>query len=222
MTIQELPTRRERKKAATRERIIEEATRLFRTNGYQATTIEHITDAADVAPRTFYSYFNAKVDVALAQFEQWVGDHLQALEERPIDEAPDAMLTATAESLRVKGYVTSVRLRDDSGRPYPPIGVAVALSETEPEVAGRIYQVMVASQNHMAELFRVRLGYPEGAIEPRVIASAVTATWFVAVRGYADVVAVDPDPPSTDELAQRGFASFAGGLAALWEGRVGR
>jgi AcrR family transcriptional regulator len=221
MTIQELPTRRERKKAATRERIIEEATRLFRSAGYQATTIEHIADAADVAPRTFYSYFSAKVDVALSQFELWADDYLLALEERPAEEAPDVMLIGVARTLQARGYLTSERLRDADGRPYPPIGVAVVLSETEPEVAGRMHQVIVASQNRMAALFRRRLGYPEGAIEPRVIAAAVTASWFVAVRGYADVVVVDPDPPSAAELAQLGFSAFTGGLAGLWDGRVG-
>src|SRR5450432_2574281 len=99
--------RRERKKAATRARIIEEATALFRENGYQSTTIEDITEAADVAPRTFYSYFDAKVDVALAQFEEWANHHVEAMEARPAGETPIEMASGALEELTGLGYLTS-------------------------------------------------------------------------------------------------------------------
>jgi AcrR family transcriptional regulator len=214
--------RRERKKAATRARIIEEATALFRQNGYQSTTIEDITEAADVAPRTFYSYFDAKVDVALAQFEEWANHHVEAMEARPAGETPIEMASGALEQLTVLGYVTSQRLRDPDGQPFPPIAVAVVLSETEPEVAGRVYQVMVSFQTRMTELFRQRLDYPVGAIEPRIIAASVTATWFVAVYGFADVCAGTADPPSTDELGLAGLRAYSEGISSLWEGRLGR
>ena len=220
MTQVEVPNRRERKKAATRARIIAEASDLFRENGYQATTIEDITDAADVAPRTFYSYFDAKVDVALAQFEEWAAHHVEAMEARPPGETPLEMAAGALEQLTELGYVTSRRLRDADGHPFPPVAVAVVLSETEPEVAGRVYQVMVAFQARMTELFRERLGYPLGAIEPRIIAASVTATWFVAVYGFADVCAGDDDPPSTDELGLTGLRAYSEGLSRLWEGRL--
>ena len=212
--------RRERKKAATRARIIEQATELFRRNGYQATTIEDITEAADVAPRTFYSYFDAKVDVALAQFEEWANHHVEAMESRPAGETPVEMAAGALEELSGLGYATSLRLRDADGHPFPPVAVAVVLSETEPEVAGRVYQVMVEFQTRMTELFRNRLGYPLGSIEPRIIAASITATWFVAVYGFADVVAGNLDPPSTDELGLTGLRAYSDGLAALWEGRI--
>ncbi len=213
-------SRRERKKAATRARIIEQATVLFRRNGYQATTIEDITEAADVAPRTFYSYFDAKVDVALAQFEEWANHHVEAMESRPVGETPMEMAAGALEELTRLGYATSLRLRDADGQPFPPVAVAVVLSETEPEVAGRVYQVMVQFQTRMTELFRTRLGYPLGSIEPRIIAASITATWFVAVYGFADVVAGNLDPPSTDELGLTGLRSYSEGLSALWEGRL--
>ncbi len=130
------------------------------------------------------------------------------------------MAAGALGELTAMGYVTSQRLRDQAGQPFPPIAVAVLLSETEPEVAGRVYQVMVAFQTRMTELFRERLGYPVGAIEPRIIAASVTATWFVAVYGFADVVAGTTDPPSTDELGLagltrllRGHGSAVGGPA---------
>ena len=170
MTQVEAPGRRERKKAATRARIIEEATSLFRRRGYQATTIEDITEAADVAPRTFYSYFDAKVDVALAQFEEWAELHYEAMAARPLGETPLEMAEGALADMARLGYLSSERLRDDHGAPYPPIAAAVVLSETEPEVAGRLYQVIIGMQSRVTELLRSRLGYPLGAIEPRIIA----------------------------------------------------
>jgi AcrR family transcriptional regulator len=214
------PNRRERKKAETRARIIEKATELFRQHGYGSTTIEDITEASDVAARTFYSYFDAKVDVALAQFEEWARHHVEAMESRPAGETPVEMAAGALKDLAAKGYLTSERLRDEAGDPFPPIAVAVVLSETEPEVAGRVYQVMVAFQTRMTELFRTRLGYPVGSIEPRIIAASITASWFVAVYGFADVVAGTSDPPSTDELGLTGLNAYAEGLSSLWEGRV--
>ena len=204
----------ERKKAATRARIIEEATALFRQDGYQATTIEDITEAADVAPRTFYSYFDAKVDVALAQFEEWAERHVEAMEARPPTRRRSRWRPRPSSTCPGWATSTSERLRDADGQPYPPIAVAVVLSETEPEVAGRVYQVMVAFQARMTELFRKRLGYPVGSIEPRIIAASVTATWFVAVYGFADVCAGDDDPPSTDELGLAGLRADSDGLSS--------
>ncbi len=56
---------RERKKLRTRALIQKEALRLFLDQGFEATTIEEIAEAADIAPSTFFNYFPTKEDVVL-------------------------------------------------------------------------------------------------------------------------------------------------------------
>lgn len=53
-------SRRERKKKETREKIFSNAMQLFRTQGFSATSVEQITQRADVGKGTFYNYFRTK------------------------------------------------------------------------------------------------------------------------------------------------------------------
>lgn len=75
--------RRERKKRELRERIYRTARSLFRDQGVEATTVEHIANAADVAPATVFNHFRSKdrlVDEITAEvfgglqglIDQWV------------------------------------------------------------------------------------------------------------------------------------------------------
>ncbi|PXY31239.1 TetR family transcriptional regulator [Prauserella muralis] len=56
---------RERKKARTRAAIQDHALRLFIEQGYAATTVEQIAEAAEVSPSTFFRYFPTKEETVL-------------------------------------------------------------------------------------------------------------------------------------------------------------
>jgi transcriptional regulator GlxA family with amidase domain len=52
--------RRDRKKRQTRDALIDAALELFEAKGYEHTAVHEITEAVDVAERTFFRYFASK------------------------------------------------------------------------------------------------------------------------------------------------------------------
>jgi len=67
-------SRRERKKFETHQSLLDAALTLFREKGYEDTTVEEITERADVAKGTFFNYFPSKEallnDLAMWHFSQ--------------------------------------------------------------------------------------------------------------------------------------------------------
>jgi AcrR family transcriptional regulator len=60
------PGRRERRSADTRERLFRAALKLFADKGFTETTVEDITNAADVGKGTFFNYFPSKEHILIA------------------------------------------------------------------------------------------------------------------------------------------------------------
>jgi AcrR family transcriptional regulator len=206
----------ERKKAETRQRIVVAASELFWSKGYDSTSIIEIAEKADVAPATFYLHFKSKADVALLQFSLWMADFVDTLGSRPDGEPPEQMLAATLDHLSDAGYTSSRQLRDTAGIPVPSVVMGMLFSETALEIAGRAYQIQIQAEKRLVEILSARLGYPNGSIEPQIIASAFMAAWRVAVYGFANMVAAGVDPPAPDELGKRAFAAYSKGLEGLW------
>lgn len=90
---------RERKKRATRDRILAAAFDLFSSEGYDQATLQHIAERADVSPRTVGNYFGQKVDLLVAYRETMLdaaADAAARSEGRPPLERIRATLTAAA------------------------------------------------------------------------------------------------------------------------------
>src|ERR1700744_2994083 len=84
---------RERKKRQTRDNIARVALELFAERGYDETTLAEIADAADVAPRTIFAYFESKEDILLCEEVSFLGELKRQLDARPAG-------TTTVDTLR--------------------------------------------------------------------------------------------------------------------------
>jgi AcrR family transcriptional regulator len=69
-------SRRKRKKEETRQRLLSASLELFHEQGYSATTIEDITERADVAKGTLFNYFPSK-EALLSELSVWGIEKLQ-------------------------------------------------------------------------------------------------------------------------------------------------
>jgi AcrR family transcriptional regulator len=75
---------REKKRRQTRQRIVEAGLKLFHEKGIEATTLDDIAAAAEISRRSFFSYFPAKEDIALA----WQEGATEAMRDAVIAAAP--------------------------------------------------------------------------------------------------------------------------------------
>ncbi len=73
---------RERKKAITRQALIDAAERLFEERGFDAVTVAEIADAANVSVKTLFVYFRSKEDLAFAD-QGLIDAFVAALAARP-------------------------------------------------------------------------------------------------------------------------------------------
>jgi AcrR family transcriptional regulator len=76
------PGLRERKKDRTRSTITRVALELFARDGFHATTINDIAEAADVAPRTVSTYFPSKEGIVFEEYEAAIARFGERLAQR--------------------------------------------------------------------------------------------------------------------------------------------
>jgi AcrR family transcriptional regulator len=93
---------RERKRRQTLQRIATVGLELFLAKGYEATTLDDITAAADISRRTFFYYFKSKDDILLAHLAGYAESLKASVLNNssagaPIDVAREALLTAATQ-----------------------------------------------------------------------------------------------------------------------------
>ena len=152
---------RERKKARTRAAIREHAMRLFEHQGYAATTVDQIAEAADVSQSTFFRYFPTKEDVVLS--DDYDPIMVAALRAEPAELPP---LEALRRSVRkLFGQFTDEQWAQERRRQQ--------LIRTVPELRMRTQQQFADSITLLAEVVAERAGRPADDFSARVLAGAV-------------------------------------------------
>jgi AcrR family transcriptional regulator len=164
---------RERKKARTRAAIQQHALRLFREQGYPATTVEQIAAAAEVSPATFFRYFPTKEDVVLRDDIDIVT--LAALESQPAGLSPIAAFRAAAvESLAAMTPDDMQRFRETT-----------QLTAVVPEVRARALDEFARTIDGIAAALAKRVGRDPDDFATRVMAGAIIGVIMSATMPWA-------------------------------------
>lgn len=91
---------RERKKLATRERLMRTAMELFEARGFDNVTVAEIADAADVSKMTVFNYFPVKEDLIAGVAEHHITEPADVVRNREPGQTPhEAMLQFFLQSL---------------------------------------------------------------------------------------------------------------------------
>jgi AcrR family transcriptional regulator len=180
------PGLRERKKARTRAAIQEHALRLIREQGYEATTVEQIAEAAEVSPSTFFRYFPTKEDVIA--YDAWDPLVLHAWRDQPPELGPMAAMRNAMKA--VFGGMTPEQKAEMRSRGQ--------LLYSEPELRNAAFGELMRSAQMIVDELALRLGRPPDDFELRVLAGAFIGAFMAAMLPLLS----DPDSDFL-ELADR-------------------
>ena len=187
---------RARKKQKTRQALIEAAMRLYRERGFEGVTIAAIAEEADVAPRTFFSYFETKEDVFLGRGDERLERMVYAIQHRsrrqPILTAIHSVLLEDREPPRAGKSARTPRLS--------------ALLE-HPAIANRLRERWNRWEDMLAEAIARDVGARPEDPEPRVVAAALTGAIRVAAAAARE------QPERSRQIADRVFKLLCSGLS---------
>jgi AcrR family transcriptional regulator len=152
---------RERKKARTKAALREHAMRLFQQQGYQATTVEQIAEAAEVSPSTFFRYFPTKEDVVLTDdYDPLI---LAAFRAQPAQLRPVAALRAAMRAVFAGLPAEQVELERERQ----------ALIMSVPELRAAMLDGLRSTIQLIAEAMAERVGRRPDELAVRTFAGAI-------------------------------------------------
>jgi len=192
------PNRRERRRAETRERIIRAALDLFSERGVMATTVEDITNAADVGKGTFFNYFPSKEDILA---------HLCQLQMGKIKEFI-AKSIGSSQSMDRLLYELAVMLVDEFGR-SPALLQSILSSLFSSESARQsMAEDFVEDRKVLAELMAARQAC--GELRDDFSAIDLALQFQRALFGATVLWSLDPQKPLPDHLKEMADILWSG------------
>lgn len=170
--------------------------RLYREKGFEGVTIVAIAEEADVAPRTFFGYFETKEDVFLGRGDERLERLVQAIQDRdrrqPILKAIRSVLLEDREPPR-------------RGKSTQTPGLSALLEH--PAIANRLRERWNRWEDLLAKAIARDVGARPGDPEPRVVAAALTGAIRVAAAAARE------QPAHSRQIADRVFKLLSSGLS---------
>jgi AcrR family transcriptional regulator len=167
------PGRRERKKIETRAALEAAALRLFAERGYEQTTVDDIAEAADVAVRTFFRYFQSKQHVLFGDVALNIAARLRAaLRARPDSEAP------------VQAVGAALGAMDLEAEQQRQVLDRLRLLERLPELGGTYHMLLQQLHDVIAEEVADRTGTSAVDLDPQLLAAAATGSLRAALAVF--------------------------------------
>mgnify|MGYP001158990332 CR=1 FL=1 len=177
------PGLRERKKIKTRRAIRQATYRLVRAQGYEATTVEQIAEAAEVSPSTVFRYFPTKEDIVLTDecvpSSAVPGQHprLEAeLRRRPSDEP----LTDSLRAVLRDTWAAAAREEPEAVR------LRTRLVHEVPAVRSRLMENLSVTGRTVCRLLADRTGRAEDSLEVRVYAMGLVGALLETALYWAE------------------------------------
>lgn len=173
--------RREAKKQYTRQAIIQAAKVLFNANGFNATTIAQIAEAAQVSERTFFRYFASKEDLLLEDTINLFAAVEEELVKRPVTEWPPRSLQMAAQTVLAR------RIAAGEGVPV----MAPARDELRHGVAAGLVRAFMGWEDRLTAVVSSRLGElgaDPTSDENQVYAKVVAKTSIGALRSAMQLI----------------------------------
>jgi AcrR family transcriptional regulator len=191
-------TLREKKKGKTRAALLEAANQLFRTKGFEATTIDDLCEAIDISRRTFFRYFPNKEALVFPNRDERLANFQNFLKHAPPEESPFDILRRATRAFGAEYTANRQQLIDQQN-----------LIQSSPTLISREQEIDRDWEQAMVTIFAERsLGAPGAELRARVLAGAtigvVRATmrhWF-ACKGEADLAELGIEAL---ECLERGF-----------------
>jgi AcrR family transcriptional regulator len=197
LAVPRVPGRRDRKKQQTRAALAAAALRLVDERGLERVTVEEISAAVDVSPRTFFNYFAGKDDALIGDplvEDQEMRDRLAAVPaDVPIIEALLHALGPAVTQIQADRELWLLRMR-----------VIAQNSGLLPTLMAR---GATAEQQFVAAVAE-RAGTPVTSAFPQVVAAATGAAVRIAMMRWC---AADGLRPLAD-FVHEAFGVLAGGL----------
>lgn len=168
--------RREQKKLKTRRVLKDAALDLALEQGVDSLTVEAISEAADVAPRTFFNYFSCKEDALVSEAAEAAADLHRMIVERPSDEPPVRALRAV---IAQSDFISGV----DADRER--ILARQRLVQEHPPLMSRQLAQYARVEQTFADALAERLGVePDQDLRPELLAALTVSVLRVAMRRW--------------------------------------